>query len=355
MNIITPINQLGYGVAGLNIVTHLSKICNTSLFPIGNPEVYNDNDAKILRECIQNAQFPNFDSPCVRIWHQHDMSMFVGNGTKIGFPFFELDKFTEIEKHHLNSVDKLFVCSNWAKDICLDNLKLPSENIFVVPLGVDSELFKPCLSNREIRGDTTVFFNCGKWEVRKGHDVLVEIFNTAFSENDNVELWMMCTNPFLNQEENQQWIDKYKKSKLGSKIKIIPRLKSQQEVYSIMENIDCGIFPSRAEGWNLELLEILSCGKMAIASNISAHTEFCEPKAVSLVDIPEKEKAHDGKWFFGQGSWGKITQTVVEDFAQAMISVHKKHQENKSINQAGIETAKLFSWDNTACKIKEYA
>ena len=64
----------------------------------------------------------------------------------------------------------------------------------------------------------TVFFNCGKWEVRKGHDVLVEAFNLAFSELDNVELWMMCENPFFDEKEQSDWIGLYKNSKLGKKL-----------------------------------------------------------------------------------------------------------------------------------------
>jgi len=353
MNVISPINQLGYGIAGLNILKSIASKSKTSLFVIGNPEVTNDQDVSIVKSCMQNAQTPDFNAPCLRIWHQHDMSQFVGRGSHIGFPFFELDTFQDIEKHHLNSLDKIFVASHWARDIVLDNLSMPSDRVFVVPLGVDSSIFKPSNNNQSSK---TIFFNCGKWEVRKGHDVLVDMFNKAFSEEDNVELWMMCQNPFLSKEESQAWKDKYKKSKLGSKIKIIPRLKSQEEVYNIMETVDCGIFPSRAEGWNLELLELLSCGKLAIASNVSAHTEFCNSQAVTLIDMPEKELAHDNKWFFSQGSWAKITEKVIDNFAQAMREAYDKNQKDRSfVNKAGIEIAKKFSWENTTQRIQQYA
>lgn len=169
MNIISPINQLGYGIAGLNIVKSMAIKRKTSLFVIGSPEVTNREDANIINSCLQNAQTPDFNSPCLRIWHQNDMSQFVGKGNHIGFPFFELDTFQDVEKHHLNSLDKLFVTSNWAKDIVLANLSTPSDKVFVVPLGVDSSIFKPSNNNQSSK---TVFFNCGKWEVRKGHDVL---------------------------------------------------------------------------------------------------------------------------------------------------------------------------------------
>ena len=54
INIMAPVNPLGYGVVGLNIVKELSKSNSVSLFPIGNPEVTTQEDATIIQECIKN-------------------------------------------------------------------------------------------------------------------------------------------------------------------------------------------------------------------------------------------------------------------------------------------------------------
>ena len=53
----------------------------------------------------------------------------------------------------------------------------------MVPLGVDCSIFTPKPSSRK----PTIFLNVGKWEKRKGHDVLIEVFNDTFSEDDNVD------------------------------------------------------------------------------------------------------------------------------------------------------------------------
>ena len=346
INIISPINQLGYGIAGLNIVKALHRISDIALWPIGQPQVTNQQDAEIISALIKNNQYPNFNASCIRIWHQHDMSQFIGKGQHIGFPIFELDKFSDLEKHHLSSLDKIFVCSKWAQQVILENLDIDHSQVIVVPLGVDVSIFSPC----EIQNNNkTIFYNCGKWEIRKGHDILVDIFNKAFEPKDNVELWMMCDNPFLKPHETQQWIDLYKSSKLGSKIKILPRLNTQQEVYNIMSQVDCGIFPSRAEGWNLELLELMACGKHTIATNYSAHTEFCNKENSYLVDIQDSELAKDGKWFFGQGNWAKLRHNHIDQFASIMKEIHLLKLTNKlAINKAGIDTANRFTWLNTA-------
>ena len=350
INLISPLNQLGYGVVGLNIVRQLSESANLSFWPIGQascPREY-ENQVKLS---IENSKIPDFDAPCIRIWHQFDMSQFVGRGKRIGFPIFELDTFNDVEKHHLSNLDHLFVCSEWAKQVVEQNIPSLTGSISVIPLGVDQSIFKPDISRRK----ETVFFNCGKWEIRKGHDVLVTAFNEAFSEDDDVELWMMCENPFYSPEENAYWEILYKQSKLGRKIRIIPRQETQKEVYNIMRQVDCGVFLSRAEGWNLELLELMACGKNVIATDYSGHTQFCNVNNSLLVDINEKEKAVDNKWFFGEGEWAKIGKKQIQQASYYMSAIHRAKTQDRlvqnEITQSVIETANKFSWENTAKEI----
>ncbi len=350
INIISPINQLGYGIAGLNLVKSLAEKTEVSLFPIGQIEVKTQQDFDIIKRCVDKSTLPDFDSPCIRIWHQHDMSQFVGKGQHIAFPFFELNKFSSLEKHHLNSVDSIFVTSSWAKEICLRELNHADDNIKVVPLGVDINIFRPLEPNNVGK---TIFFNCGKWEKRKGHDILPEIFNTAFNDDDDVELWMMNSNPFLDEEGNNKWKRLYIESNIGHKIRFIDRLNTQQEVYNIMEKVDCGIFPSRAEGWNLELLEMMSCGKSVITTNYSAHTEFCDKENAYLVNIETEEVANDGVFFRGDiGDWAHIGQKQIKEFSDHMRHVYELKQKNMlQGNSHGITTAKKFNWNYSAQKV----
>ena len=355
INIIAPIYHMGYGVVGLNVVKALAKSdYEVALFVIGQPNIP-DEDVPLVTECMNNSQLPNFDAPCIRIWHQHNMSQFVGKGLHVGYPIFELDNFTKEERHHLLSLDKIFVCSKWAKEVilksCMKQILLNTtlcDNIHVIPLGVDRGIFTETVSNRS----ETIFFNCGKWEFRKGHDFIVEAFNEAFEPSDDVELWMMCDNPFLSEEESSEWANLYKKSRLGDKIRLIPRQQSQKDVYNIMRQTDCGVFPSRAEGWNLELLEMMSCGKHVIATNYSAHTEFCNEENCRLIEIDKLESAYDGKWFFYQGQWGSLGDKQNESLVKNFREIHElKKTGNLGVNISGIETATKFSWENTANKV----
>jgi glycosyltransferase involved in cell wall biosynthesis len=348
INLIGPINQLGYGITTLNILKSLCKLTDVSYWPIGQIQPTNQNDVDIILNAIENAKFFNSNAPCLRVWHQYDMAQFVGHGSHIAFPIFELDTFTKQEKHHLKSANEIFVCSKWAKKIIVEN-GIESDTS-VIPLGVDLSIFKPHLSESK----NTIFFNCGKWEIRKGHDILIDAFTKAFTPEDNAELWLMTENPFLNEEEKNKWESLYKLNKYytNGKIRLISRVNTQEEVYNIMKMADCGVFPARAEGWNLEALEMLACGKQIIITYYSAHTEFCNSSNSHIIPIQEKELAYDNKWFFGQGSWGKIDDSHVELISNKMKSVHENKQSgNFKLNENGIETAKKFTWDNTAERI----
>jgi len=189
--------------------------------------------------------------------------------------------------------------------------------------------------------------NVGKWEVRKGHDILLDIFESTFKEDDNVELWIAASSATtcFQQSELDQWHGYYQSSKLKNKIKIIPRLDTQQQLANFMSKADCGIFPSRAEGWNLDMLEMMALNKSIITTNYSAHTEFCNKDNSFLIDISETEPANDGKWFFGQGNWAKIGEEQKREIGEAMRYVFsQKIRENPS----GVETAKKLSWKNSA-------
>lgn len=355
LNLAAPISQTGYGQVGFNVVKELVRanvdVC-LSLPNIPNSQLEKylslqrtGEDLALLLPLVQ--KFKNefhYDSDCVGIWHQFEMQSRYGRGKLYGWPIFELNKFSEVEKHHLRYPDELIVCSKWAADIVSAEL---NRDAIVIPLGVDRDIFSSENFANNNATDSTIFMNCGKWEYRKGHDVLPEIFNKAFLPTDDVELWLCCNNPFLSALENRNWQNLYLDTPLGKagKIKFFGPFGSQYELASIMSQCDCGVFPSRAEGWNLEALELLSMGKNIVITNYSAHQEFCNSKNSYLINIDNEEDAFDGKWFYGNGQWAEIENLQVDEFVGCLRFIHKNKA--KTQNDEGIDTAKRFSWKNS--------
>jgi glycosyltransferase involved in cell wall biosynthesis len=354
MNLQCVANNLGYGVAGLNLLKFLMDAGHeVSLFHIPSKGVWRTDQEvpksvhRYLEAAENRSESYDSNAPSIRMWMQNDLAHRIGRGVHVGFPFFELTRFTDAEYHHIEYVDRVFVASSWAKGVI--NSQFPGKEVHVVPLGVDRTIFNEHMpeGGNVLESDHTVFFNVGKWEIRKGHDVLLEAFTRAFDHTDKVILKMACNNPFIG-SLNQQWVGEYRK-RLGDRVRIEPRLTDQSAVSKLMVEADCGVFPARAEGWNLDLLETLSVGTHAIATNYSAHTEYVDNKNCRLIEVTDLDSAEDGIWFHGQGEWAKMGEDQIEQLVVHLRDVHRLKQIGQlGRNNAGIETAKRFSWANSA-------
>ena len=353
LNLLSPISSLGYGVAGVNILKNLSNY-DVALFLLGNLEG-TEAEIELARKALAKAEvFDGFNgAPCLKIWHEFSMAERIGQGPLFAFPFFEIDKFDARRINHLQSTDHIIVASEWAKGIMQQNCpKAPP--ISVAPLGVDTSVFT---ARPYLRTDKCVFLNCGKWEKRKGHDLLLEMFKTAFPHESDVELQMMTHNPFLSEHTGllkhaREW-ERYYRS--DPRVRLIGRVPTHAEVAQIMGSADCGIFPSRAEGWNLELLEMMAMGKHVIATDYSAHTQFCNQQNADLIDITNMEVAHDGVFFVDSlAQWASLSGGPFKQGVEYLRSFYERWRSGEDqYNTAGVETAKQFSWKNTAKRIEE--
>lgn len=357
ISIYGAVNNLSYGLVTINLVDALYKLNRyVQLYPINPHNIeceskYQEN----IRHSLERAKMFSSDIPCIKIWHQWEHSIFPDNNLRVGFPIFELDRLTNLEKWNLNSLDLLLVCSHWAATVCEENnIKVRTE---VVPLGVDSEVFRPLPKKQK---NKTVFLCIGKWEKRKGHDVLGQIFNSAFTTKDNVELWLLPTNIFAAPEKTKEWEELYTLLPIGSKIKILPRQNTQEQLNYLINQADFLVSPSRAEGWNLPLLEGMACGIPPITTNYSGHTEFCNSSNSLLVDIQEFEEANDGIWFkpggiVNQGRWANLGKDVIEQFVNHFRTAHQLNLEQsnklKGIKEECVKTSEKFSWVNSATKL----
>ncbi len=345
INFLAPINDRSYGLVATNLVYNLDKLgANTSLFLI-NPQGAGCEPQYVesVKRAVGRASFFNPDAPCVRLWHQFDMGQFVGRGPRIGFPIFELNKFKDVEKHQLKWLDKVLVCSKWAADIVESELPNLKGKIGIVPLAADPDIFRP---RQPPQHSTYRIFNAGKCEIRKGHDILPTILDAAFDGTEDVEFHLSFNNPFLPAEEFQSWVNFYLGTNLGraGKVKFWPWHKTQADLAASMAAMDCAIFPSRAEGWNLELCEAISMGIPCIATNYSAHTEFCNSENCFLVDVDSLESAYDGKWFFGDGEWAHLGDKQIKEFVEKLRYCYENRINTNlgGLQQTWLNSSKIF-------------
>lgn len=335
-NLIAPCTlRTSYGLVAMNLATRL----DCRIFPINNLDA--GLPTKVVESAMDQSEV-DLSLPTVKIYHQFDLAM-MGKKKRIGYTFFELDTLSNLEIANINSCDELWVASKWAKTVCENNkINIP---IYVVPLGVDLNTFN---YTGQYTSGVYTFLSCGKWEIRKSQDEIVQAFNTAFEPADNVKLLISMHNPFHNSSFMDSKKQEYLSTKMGKvgKIQIVGPFNTQADLARIMKMSDCGVFPSKAEGWGLGTLEMMACGKSVIVTNYSGHTEYCDKYNSVLIEPSGIELAKDGKWFFGSGKWCKFK---TEDLIEKMRLCYKL---GPIVNERGIFTSKKFSWENTAETVK---
>lgn len=345
MHFIAPFCRTGYGIAGAHLLRALMlRGAPVSFFPLGAVDTSILPFAGITEAL---ARQDNYDAtaPSVRLSQQFDLALHVGSGPRVGFPIFELTKFSARERHHLGSQDRLLVCSEWARGVLLENgvWKTP---IDIVPLGVDRDVFHERLETGRVR-EKTVFLQVGKLEPRKGQLELLRAFEAAFTPKDDVQLVLACHNPFLDAESAARALAPFRKSPMAKCITLHKApLATQSDVAKLMASADCGVFASRAEGWNLEALEMLSVGRQVIATNYSAHTEYLTEHNARLVEVGPLEAAPGPVNGAAWAGWGASQHEQLVEHLRAV----KRERESAPLprNDAGIATAKAYSWDNAA-------
>ncbi len=350
LNLMATLCPTGYGIVGYHVFKGLyDRGINVSLFMMGEDTVPWVDQATVLA-ARRDTMFFDPQAPCLKIWQQFALADRIGRGKFVAFPIFELDPLSKVDVHHMNSTDQILVASHWAKEVCQrSGVTVP---ISVVPLGVDPAVFYP--TSPPPPGGPCIFLNVGKWEMRKGHDLLLATFNATFSAADDVELWMMPEHYPHSPQEKNLWRELALDSKLGraGKIKILEPVESHVALAQIMRKVTCGVFPSRGEGFNLGLLEMMACGKPVIATHYSAHTEFCNAQNCLLIEGSRLVPANDGRWFDGtRGNWLAWDDAQTEQLYRHLRHVYEHRASSESINHAGLETARRLTWEQTVTQI----
>lgn len=332
--------MLGYGHVAVNVIKALQENGHKpSLLPMGAPTLTIDfPDLNLVA-----SREPRKGDDCLTIWHEYALiENAIGKGNYIGYPFFELNELDPNRKRNLNYMDKLVVASDWAKGVLLNNgIKIP---IIVAPPGI-SDIFSPQSVPKAPNGPY-VFFNVGKYEYRKSTRLIAELFDKAFERTDNVELWLHCDSDLKNiKMQLKEFHEFCANLKNGNKIKFTKPVKTDIALAQLMNESDCGVFLSRAEGFGLPILQMIACGKPVISTDYSGHSQFLTPTNHFNVPVTKFESARDNIWFNGLGTWAAIDKNLQD----LTIDYMRQCYLNRPAGNSG--SVQEFTWNQTANSI----
>jgi glycosyltransferase involved in cell wall biosynthesis len=209
----------------------------------------------------------------------------------VGYAFFEHTAFepSSIETARTH-YDVLATGSSWCSEILREH---GLADVRTVVQGVDPTIFRPVPGGREFFGDRFVVFSGGKFELRRGQDLVIAAFKVLHERHEDVLLvtsWFnhapaslrsMRASPYIRFEAPVNGVDH---RALIEGVLTANGVDATRAIHlgplpnammaRIYRNSDVGLFPSRCEGGtNLVLMEYMACGRPAIATFGSGHKD----------------------------------------------------------------------------------
>lgn len=270
-------------------------------------------------------------------------------GPKIAYTVWENTLYPEEFFNKLKEYDQIWVPTKWQADITI-NQGMPADKVKVVPEGVDIDLFKP--RYQDIKTEIFRFVLFGRWDARKSTKEIIQAFKNVFGNNKKVELWISVDNPYSvdGLSSTEERLKKYNLESDNIKVLHFP---SKQEYVNILSSSHVFVSCSRAEGWNLPLIEAMACGIPSIYSNCSGQLEFAEGKGIP-VKISKEIYPGEVKNNYCElvektsGKWYEPDFKDLED--KLLYSFYNYNSLKQKALRDSDEIRKNFTWDNAAKK-----
>lgn len=183
--------------------------------------------------------------------------------------------------------DQLWVYSRWVRQQALLSGVVPSK-VKVIPQGIDPALFRPDGPGFPLTSDKRCkFLFVGATVLRKGVDILLDAYRQAFSATDDVCL-VIKDNPKDVFYEGQRWKEEIRErlaSPTHPQVVYIDDFLSPASLAALYRSCDVGVFPYRAEGFALPILEAMACGTPSIVPRFGACLDFCSTRTSFLLPV----------------------------------------------------------------------
>ena len=365
-------NKFGWGLCGKYIVKELSEFSDIkfitedfNLKEIGDELDFYFLGSKLIEQeevtQIFSVEQPKVNHPILHAITNHSLlpwSINLKGSFKAGYTFFEINILSsQYIQNGKDNFDIIVTGSKWCESV-LKNHGLNS--VTTIIQGIDPQLFNPLYSEKELYKDRFVIFSGGKFEFRKGQDIVIKAYKVLQDRHKDVMLINAWFNPWpfsMKTMEKSPYIkcdipdtDYLMVMKrilydngidLSRVITLSPR--SNDQMARLYKNTDIGLFPNRCEGGtNLVLMEYMACGKPVIASFSSGHKDILNNTNSIMIKRMRPIEIESNGSLLAVWDNPDIEETI------AHLEAAYQHRDNlKSIGvQAGKDLAQL-TWKKT--------
>ena len=267
---------------------------------------------------------------------------------KIAYTVWETSIIPETERHLLKQAQQIWIPSSWGKSILIDN-GFDEEQIRVIPEGVDPEIYRPLKSEPDSNRETKfrILF-VGKWEERKGIDILLDAYARAFTRDDPVEL--ILQSQYRVRQQTLPEIAAQASNTIGLDV-IAGTLLSARAMVHLYNFCDVLVLPTRAEGWGLPIIEAMACGTPVIATGYSAHLDYVNNENAYLINVDKMVPAKDNYYFSDGKDYGVWAEPSVDHLAHLLRHIYEHREEAKyKAEVARRHVTDHWTWDHSARK-----
>ncbi|MFQ5685375.1 MAG: glycosyltransferase family 4 protein [Candidatus Scalindua sp.] len=317
-------NNFGWGVCGMYLVKEMSGLAQVkyiadefSVVDIGDELDFYFLKSKLIEEAegkkIKDGVIKHVDYPVLQAMDNITLLPCGPNlkGTfKAGYTFFETNILSqEYIQNGRDNYDIVVAGSKWCEEVLRDH---GLGNVTTIIQGTDPQIFNSFHSEKELFRDQFVVFSGGKFEFRKGQDIVIKAYKVLQDRHKDVVLVNSWFNPWADSMKTME-ASPYIKFDITSKdyvtiinkilqdngldlervITLVPRPNALMA--RIYKNSDIGLFPNRCEGGtNLVLMEYMACGKPVIASYSSGHKDVINKDNSIMIKKMEPLCINDG-------------------------------------------------------------
>ena len=234
-------------------------------------------------------------------------------------------------------------------------------NVTTVVQGIDPSSCNPALASKDLFKDRFVVFSGGKFEYRKGNDIVIKAYKVLQDKHKDVMLvnswynaWPFSLETmamsqhirFSNTSENHIVNMNNMLMDNGIDVSRVITLPScpHSMMPKIYQNCDVGLFPNRCEGGtNLVLMEFMACGKPVIASYNSGHKDVVDKhNALLIQNMKEVFVSNNGQPY---ATWD---DPDVDEAIYLLQWAYEHRDELATIGQQAGQDMSQFTWKRSA-------
>jgi glycosyltransferase involved in cell wall biosynthesis len=163
-----------------------------------------------------------------------------------------------------------------------------ADRIRVVPHGIDPLVFSPDGPRYDLpsKGKLAFLF-VGGMSFRKGTDILLKAWRTAFTASDDVVLVLKdhSKDLFYRDGTVRRALDELAADPSSAEIVHIDGFLPETELAALYRACDVAVFPYRAEGFCIPILECMASGTPAIVPRFGACLDFSSDETSYFTDV----------------------------------------------------------------------